>query len=482
MTRRWMGRSVGLVALLGALSASGVALARPEAPGTFCATFPDAAQCLGRVVECGHCHTSTFPTAWNMYGLAVMGELDRDQSFVDALPDALRAIDALDSDEDGLSNAEEIASGTMPGDPGSGWTPIEPPDMTKQNPRYDVGNYDYAFAFKRVSVLYCGRSPSYDAMMFFRDGKASADDKRERLHEALADCLDSEYWRDEALARLADKRIRPQQVAGPDTEIHIGPYRIVIGDYNYDYRLWSYVLTEDRDARDLLLAQYHVITNDDGELEKVEGVLEKADETALGGGQPLPAEMRAGMITTQWFLAINTMFSEIPRTTAAQAYRAYLGADISSYEGIMPVAGEPSDIDNKGVAEPRCASCHSTLDPLAYAFTKYEGIEQTGGVSVGEYDEMRPTKRLPGWSDEAQQPVVLGQEVSSVREWAEIAAESDAFKRNLAQLFFEHALSRGPSPDEVEEFTALWRALPEDDYSANRLIHRLADTAAFGVP
>lgn len=35
------------------------------------------------------------------------------------------------------------------------------------------------------------------------------------------------------------------------------------------------------------------------------------------------------MLTTRWFLAKNTMVTPIPRTTAAQAYRAYLGYDIA---------------------------------------------------------------------------------------------------------------------------------------------------------
>jgi hypothetical protein len=52
----------------------------------------------------------------------------------------------------------------------------------------------------------------------------------------------------------------------------------------------------------------------------------------------------------------------------------------------------------------------------------------------------------------------------------------------MAEMFFEHALSREPGPGEQEAFLALWRSLPEDGYSANRLIHRLVDTRAFGAP
>ena len=63
----------------------------------------------------------------------------------------------------------------------------------------------------------------------------------------------------------------------------------------------------------------------------------RIDDDGIGGGQPLDVEHRAGMITTQWFLVINTMLSDLPRTTAAQAYRSYLGEDIARQEGIWPV-------------------------------------------------------------------------------------------------------------------------------------------------
>ena len=186
------------------------------------------------------------------------------------------------------------------------------------------------------------------------------------------------------------------------------------------------------------------------------------------------------MITTQWFLMANTMFSALPRTTAAQAYRAYLGMDISHSEGIMPVPGEPADIDQKGVAQPACAACHSTLDPLAYAFAYYSGIVLPSGT--GLFMPGRPEAEMPGWDPELQKGVIFGQEVEDLNQWAAVAVESEAFRRNLADMFFTHALHRQPAPDEHEEFTALWQSIPGDGWSANQLIHRLVDTRAFGAP
>ena len=134
------------------------------------------------------------------------------------------------------------------------------------------------------------------------------------------------------------------------------------------------------------------------------------------------------------------------------------------------------------MAEPRCAGCHSTLDPLAYAFAKYEGIELNYGLSVGGYRPERAPERIPGWDDAKQKPFVLGKPVSDLREWAKVASESDEFKRNLGEMFFVHALGRRPQGAELPEFNQLWRSLPQDGYAANRLLHRLIDTHSFGAP
>jgi hypothetical protein len=134
------------------------------------------------------------------------------------------------------------------------------------------------------------------------------------------------------------------------------------------------------------------------------------------------------------------------------------------------------------VSQPRCANCHSTLDPLAYAFAKYEGIQMSRDLKFGHYRPERPTQMIPGWDDQKQISVILGQQVPDLVTWGRVAANSDEFKRNLADLFFRHALGRPASPDEQREFIALWQALSQDGYSANRLIHRLVDSDNFGRP
>lgn len=442
------------------------ATALPVGPRTFCAVYPEAPACGGAVPSCMHCHTA--PPEMNFYGDAVMTSLFEDASYTDVegyeehLPAALASIEGDDSDGDGLTNLEEILLGTLPGDATSHFTPRPAPEG--ENAYYDVGRYDPRFAFKRVRVLYCGAPPAFEELQAFD----ASDDKMAEVRAALSTCLASEYWRTEGLHRLGDKRIRPLEAVGFDG-------LIPLADYAWDYRLFSYVLTDDRDARELLRADYHIDEN--GQVQ--EGVIPAPAGSPLGtGGQPLVPERRAGMMTTQWFLMIHTMFSALPRTTAAQAYRAYLGADIAKSEGILPVVGEPRDVDEKGVQEAACAVCHSTIDPLSYAFAEYEGIGQLGDLYDFGYTGTYNPTRTP-WGRDS---VLLGSPVNDLVEWADVAAQSDMFKRNLAQMFWEHALGRPPAPNEQGDFRAIWDAFDDDGYSANKLIERIVLTDAFGVP
>lgn len=481
------------------------ALAKPEAPRVYCKTYPESSPCMGRVPDCTLCHVSTFPASWNPYGLELKDALAGLGDFEMALPKALMSVEARDSDKDGVSNRDEITRGTMPGDAAS--APTQSDASTEElppNPVYQLGTYDAAYAYKRASVLYCGQSPSYEDMKPFRDAAKSAEQRKALLHERIEQCLKGTYWLREGLVRLADDKIRPIRNLGQDAQVFItipipglfGEVRLrsVMGDYRYDYRLWTYVLSGNRDARDLLLAQYHVEENPDGTWKLREDLIPKADEKATAGGQRLEKQYRAGMITTMWFLTRNTMFTDLPRTTAAASYRAYLGSDISKMQGLMPVAGQPDDIDNKGVDAPRCAACHSTLDPLSYAFASYTGFEfdlftvtdiflfgQMNGL-FGVYDAARPARRMPAWSPTNQQAWLLGKKVDNLRAWAEVAVQSDEFARNLANIFYLHAFAHEAEGAELPEFTALWQSLRSDNFSANRLIHRLIDTQAFGAP
>ena len=459
-------------ALLLALATSTAAEARPTAPGALCgSTDLDIATCQGNRPACAMCHQG--PPDLNGFGGSVAGALFANDAYTfdnfdELIAGAVAAVANDDSDGDGITNLEELALGTFPGSAGSFSLAVTDPVGT-QNTFYDVGKVDRRFAHRRVATTFCGAPPTFDEVTAFAD---LADDAAQlaALHALLDTCLQSSFWRDFAVQRLGDAKIHPLEAISNDG-------LIPLADYGWDYRLFAYILTDDHDLRDLLLADYHVDENGN----VVEGIVPIPNGALLEtGGQPLPPERRAGMITTQWFLMAHTMFSALPRTTAAQAYRAYMGMDIAKGEGIAPVDGEPRDVDSKGVTEATCAVCHSTLDPLSYAFSPYNGIGRLRAGSVSRLD-------LTGSFDDARVPwgpegSLLGTGVTSLRAWAEHAVTTDEFKHTLGVMLWRAAFARTPDPTERAEFEAIWRGLDGDDFSARRALHRVIDTNAFQVP
>lgn len=473
---------VAALAALATLVVAAPAAARPTGPRAICAASAassanavDVAACHGAIPSCTLCHQGA--PDLNAYGLAIASALGDDGAYTfdnfDArLPAAIDATGADDTDGDGVTNLEELLLGTLPGDAQSHFSP-PPAPSGDDNPHYSVGTRDAVFAYRRVLTSFCGRPPTYEELTAFR---AVDDDAREQaLHATLDECLASSFWRDDALHRLADAKIRPLESIGFDG-------LIPLADYAWDYRLFSHVLSGDRDVRDLLLATYHVDV--DGNV--VQGIIPAPADSPLGtGGQPLEVEQRAGMLTTQWFLMIHTMFSALPRTTAAQAYRAYLGMDIARSEGIDPVVGEPRDVDARGVAAPQCAVCHSTLDPLSYAFSPYNGIGRfsSRGVRDLELTGTFNAARMPWPADS----VLFGQPVTSLRAWAEHAANSDAFFATVTRTLWAGAFGRPPTVAERPEFEILWLSLVDDVAAgrtprAERVLHDMVDTDAFRVP
>jgi len=169
------------------------------------------------------------------------------------------------------------------------------------------------------------------------------------------------------------------------------------------------------------------------------------------------------------------MFATLPRNTASQVYREYLGMDIAKGEGLQPVVNEPRDVDNRNVRQAECAVCHSTLDPLSYAFSTYVGIETVRALLFNSNGTYRGS-RAP-WEAQGQ---IMGQPATDLLDWADKARNSEAFKKNLAKMMFSQALSRDPMPHEKQEFDLLWQGLPADNYSVNKMLHRFVDTTAFG--
>ena len=455
--------------------------ARPLGPSVLCELWPEAPKCEQETVSCTPCHTA--PPARDDFGRAIEDALwpdeltpDSDALFREGLLSELPTLAELDSDGDGFGNRDEFIRGSDPGDLNS--TPEEEVDVCtsgSMNPRYEVCGYDLPFAFKRASLDFCGRSPTWEETVAFK--ALSSSEQRDELHRAVDLCLKGEYWlgRDGVLWRLAHSKIRPLQA------IKSGENQgaIPLGDYIPDYALFAYALSGDRDARDLLLADYFVTLTQESP-PRYSPVDALPDQT-------LEPERRAGMISSRWFLVINTMFTPLPRTTAAQAYRAYLGLDIAKSEGLISPQ-EPQtleDYDNKGITEPKCAACHVTLDPLSYPFSRYAGIQ---GARTGEYNPQR-VSQLPeevgARLDEIPEAgVLLGQPVRDLIEWSERAANSDEFAKKIVLDFWVQLIGAPPQgAQEQESYERLWRDfMSARSYRAEAILHDLIDTLAYGRP
>jgi hypothetical protein len=362
--------------------------------------------------------------------------------------------------------------------------------------------YDPAYALTRIGLDFCGHSPTREELEAVR----GSHDWPTLLEQKLAGCLDSDFWqgKDGVLWNLANAKILPESSlkSGDDAG------DLTIADYEDDYNLFVYINTDDRDVRELLTAQYHVIRQTDGALVRVDRtpvedlVARDSDDGDIA--QLVPQERRAGMLTTRWFLAKNTMVTPIPRTTAAQAYRAYLGYDIAKMEGLRPVAGEPVDYDLKGVTAGQCAVCHSTLDPLSYPFSRYDGLgggdeeeisdpdmvinaDGTVNIAFGNYLSGRMERFVrqegPQIAETPEAGLLFGQPVADLVEWAEVAANSEPFARKVVLDYWRLLVGEDPQPSEEAEFATLAQRLSsEHEYRVERMLRDLVVTEAYGAP
>jgi hypothetical protein len=306
------------------------------------------------------------------------------------------------------------------------------------------------------------------------------------LEQKLASCLDSAFWqgKDGVLWNLANAKILPES----SLKSGDGAADITLADYEDDYNLFVYINTDDRDVRELLTAKYHAIRQPDGALVRVdrtpvEDILARESDDNEDVAQLVPQDRRAGMLTTRWFLAKNTMFTPVPRTTAAQAYRAYLGYDIAKLEGLQPVAGEPVDYDRKGVTAEQCAVCHSTLDPLSYPFSRYDGI---GGGDEEEVSDPDMEFNADGTVNGTFGNYVPGRLERFVRqEGPQIVETPEAgllFGQPVADLV-EWAEGEDPQPgDEAEFATLVQRLSAEHEYRVESMLRDLIATEAYGAP
>ena len=200
--------------------------------------------------------------------------------------------------------------------------------------------------------------------------------------------------------------------------------------------------------------------------------------------QPLEQERRYGLITTRYSLAMRVMFSDVPRNLTSHWYKHLLGMDLSRGDGLYPIDEQdgaydwdaPADVDNAGVIQEGCAVCHTTLDPLSYPWSRYNGIDLTGDTT-GTWMEDRATDVMP-----TTDGYIFGMPISGPDEWVEEAVQSDAFAEQVTRLFWEYLLRRAPYDCEDDAFEALWVDFRDNGRDVEAMLKQLVTTEAYGQP
>jgi hypothetical protein len=486
-----MAGAVLAAGLIGDAGFTPSATAKPAAAVAFCSVYATSKICETGTAPCTTCHTN--PPGRNTFGAQVESRLLpgekrplSDAAFTAGLPNALKAIEQEDADGDGFPNLAEILGGTLMADATSTPRPLAcAADVSAKaaGGRWNVCGYDPVYAFKKVNLDFCGKSATRADIATFSKLKNDPKKWQAALSTRLDECLTSRYWggKNGVVWNIANAKIRPAHTVKSGEN----PGPIPLGDYDDDYNLFAWANTGDRDVRELLRAQYYVkrVSDDPVKLEVIsEEELAKRNRNTT---QNVPHDKRVGMITTRWNAASNTMFTPIPRTTAAQAYRAYLGYDISKMQGLIPVNHSPEDYDNKGVKQAQCAVCHTTLDPLTYPFTRYNGI---GAYNYSD-NRLNQFVRTEGPTITQAPPsgVLLGKPVKDLLEWGQVAADSDPFAQKVVFDYWKVLVGREPDaqPADQAEYSRLWRALKAKDgynYRVEKMLHGLILTSAYGRP
>ena len=468
-TFRWMIVSVLVVA-------STDAPAKPPAGGVFCQKYPTSPECMGRQPSCTYCHIA--PPQRNAFGTMVSQSLApglprplSDGDFAAALPSALAAVEGQDADGDGVPNLTEIQQGTQPADPNS--KPLDAACQGSDNPQFSVCRYDLRHAYKKVVRDLCGGSPTFAEVTAFA-ARPSDDDRRAFIDSEVERCAQTEFWRGKngQLWKVAHPKIRPvgSLKEGEDKG------GVPLADYYDDYALFAYTQTDDHDAREILTADYFV---------RRETSPTRYSKVTSLASQKVDLAHRAGNMTSKWSLTYFVMFTALPRNAAAQMYRSYLGLDIAKQEGLYSVASEPQDYDAKGVTAKECAACHATLDPLTYPFRNYNGIASS------RYETQYIPNRLeiffpnvsPRITQTPERGVIFGKPVNDLREWAKVAADSDAFAISTTTDYWKLLVGHAPKPEENAEFVATWKRFQSvHNYRVQRLLHDIVKTEAYGAP
>ncbi|NVB41080.1 DUF1592 domain-containing protein [Pseudenhygromyxa sp. WMMC2535] len=231
--------------------------------------------------------------------------------------------------------------------------------------------------------------------------------------------------------------------------------------------LFRYLLTTNADLRELLTSDETYV---DAELAALYGIAPPSEPgfTRVSLGD----HPRRGLLTQAGLLSVLAY----PFTTSPARRGAWVLENLLCQPFGAPPSGVdvPIDADAEGKREeleahranPACASCHLSIDPIGLSFEGYDAI---GGAIQGEQSEGLDTAgTLPSGVAFAD-PVELGQRL----------AEDPRFISCAVQKTMTYALGRGLDDAALAEVEALAGALAARDYGTRELFVLVATSEAF---
>lgn len=229
-------------------------------------------------------------------------------------------------------------------------------------------------------------------------------------------------------------------------------------------------LEEDRDLRELLTT---TTTFADRRLASLYGIASAPFDGFVE--LDLSSRPRAGLLTTAGWLALT---SPPFRTSPAQRGKFVLSQLLcrpppppppgATVVEDAPKTGTTRERLEAHVADPQCAACHASIDPIGFAFEHYDAVgawrdEDANGVV--QTDGVLPT----------------GEAFGDALELVEILADDPAFVSCTVRQIYTFARGRAPGPEDAVVLGDIVDEVAEGGYGLRSAFEAVATSEAFAL-
>lgn len=129
----------------------------------------------------------------------------------------------------------------------------------------------------------------------------------------------------------------------------------------------------------------------------------------------------------------------------------------------------PQELLREHQENPSCKPCHGLIDPIGFAFSRYDGVGQYRDQINGK--PLDESGSIP--ASDVDRPVV------GAREMSKALSESNQVKQCLATHWFRFALGRDPTEDDLCALSDVKQAGIESDGDIRAMLAALVRSTAF---